>query len=311
MSLLLEVVDPPTFPANPISPNRPAVAAIGLLAGMLLGSLLALRRWLAAPTFYWKYALAAAALGAIVAALASFAIPDRYVSTAVLRFANSEGQAAGERIQEFVQQVRSRESLSSVIDRPLLQLYEAERARRSMDEVVRLMRDRDLRVEPLRDSPLGGRPNGFRISFEYPDREKAHACVQALVNRIVESGVAVPFQRDATLRFDNNLAENSVPLERDAVQAPPSGPTLPTLTSADLLTGTTASPFAGKPVERTGDSPPKPSRPYLEVLDPASMPETPVSPNRFAIMGIGCLAGLLLGPAIARLRRRSPHSTPA
>jgi hypothetical protein len=50
---------------------------------------------------------------------------------------------------------------------------------------------------------------------------------------------------------------------------------------------------------------------YLEVLDPASVPETPASPNRFTIMGAGCLAGLLLGPVYARLRRRSPHSTPA
>src|ERR1022692_3928754 len=74
--------------------------------------------------------------------------------------------------------------------------------------------------------------------------------------------------------------------------------------------GTTDSPFAGKPVERTGDSPPKPGRPYLEVLDPASVPETPASPNPFAIMGAGCLAGLLLGPVYARLRRRSPRSTP-
>jgi hypothetical protein len=54
-SLALEVLDPATLPATPVSPNRPAAAAIGLLAGMLLGSLLALRRRLvarpsAAPT---------------------------------------------------------------------------------------------------------------------------------------------------------------------------------------------------------------------------------------------------------------------
>ena len=49
----------------------------------------------------------------------------------------------------------------------------------------------------------------------------------------------------------------------------------------------------------------KPSPAYLEVLDTASMPERPVSPNRAAIGAGGGLAGLLLGLAIARLRRRA------
>jgi LPS O-antigen subunit length determinant protein (WzzB/FepE family) len=41
----------------------------------------------------------------------------------------------------------------------------------------------------------------------------------------------------------------------------------------------------------------------LEVLDPASLPETPVSPNRAAMAGAGFVGGLLLG-AIARWVRR-------
>ena len=50
---------------------------------------------------------------------------------------------------------------------------------------------------------------------------------------------------------------------------------------------------------------------YLEVLDPASMPETPISPDRVTISAAGGLAGLLLGIAIARVRRRASHSAPA
>ena len=50
---------------------------------------------------------------------------------------------------------------------------------------------------------------------------------------------------------------------------------------------------------------------YLELLDAASLPERPVSPNREAIGAAGSLAGLLLGFAIAHLRRRAPHSAPA
>jgi hypothetical protein len=126
-------------------------------------------------------------------------------------------------------------------------------------------------VDPLPAPPLGGTPTAIRISFESFDPRKAQACVQALIDK---------------------LASHS------------------DHTQSDLLADTTANPFVSKPVEPRGYGPWEPGRPYLEVLDPASVPETPASPNRFAIMGTGCLAGLLLGPVYARLRRRSPHSTP-
>jgi capsular polysaccharide biosynthesis protein len=289
-SLVLEVVDPATLPASPVSPNRPAAAAIGLLAGMLLGSLLAARRWLAArqaatpgphPS-YWKYALVAAALGAIAFGLLSFAIPNRYVSTAVLRLVSADpraavnAQAAAERMQEMFHQVLSRDSLSEIIVHAP-QLYAPERARGSLDEVVKQMRDRDLRVEPLRDSPFGGRPTAFRISFEYSDPKKARACVQALVSRFVE-GALQPKQ--------------------DALPAATAGPGCLQLSNLNL--------FTNKLIEGGGDGQRKPATAYLEVLDAASMPERPVSPNRMNIGAAGGLAGLLLGIVIARARRPAP-----
>src|ERR1035441_3976728 len=93
----LEVLDPPSLPGRPVSPNRPATAAaIGLLAGLLLGPLLAWRRRSGAwphPS-YGKYALAATVLGAVAAGIGSFAVPNRYVSTAVLRLVSALGGAA-------------------------------------------------------------------------------------------------------------------------------------------------------------------------------------------------------------------------
>jgi uncharacterized protein involved in exopolysaccharide biosynthesis len=40
----------------------------------------------------------------------------------------------------------------------------------------------------------------------------------------------------------------------------------------------------------------------LEVLDPASLPETPTAPNRWQIVGMGAMAGLLLGVSLAATR---------
>ena len=185
-----------------------------------------------------------------MAAFASFYIPNRYVSTAVLWLVSADPrapdsvQAAAAHMPEMFQQVLSRDSLAEIIQQPELQLYTQERARRSLDEVIKQMRDRDLRVEPLREFPFGGRPTAFRISFEYSDPAKAGACVQAVVSRIVERSASAPPQRTADNLFDNNLADHSLPLNPEAVHAPPSGPTLPIFSPADIPTGTTASPFA-------------------------------------------------------------------
>ena len=272
-SLKLEVVDPATLPGTPVSPNRPAIAAIGLLAGIVLGSFRTwrhrpgARRQPAAPgprPSYWKYALITAALGAIAAALASFAFPNRYVSTAVLRLVSTDPRSAasaasGENMQEELRPVLSRDSLAEIIQRPELQLYAPERRRHSLDEVIQRMRERDLRVTPLRDSPLGGRPTAFGVSFEYSDAAKAHSSVQEIVARFMEGAMPEQFVT-----------------------------------------------WASTAARRR-----KPAPAYLEVLGTASMPERPVSPNRAAIGAAGCLAGLLLGLAIAHFRRRAPHSAPA
>ena len=272
-SLMLEVVDPATLPESPVSPYRPAIAAIGLLAGIVLGSFRTwrhrpgARRQPAAPgprPSYWKYALTTAALGAIAAALASFAFPNRYESTAVLSLVSTDPRSAasaasGENMQEALRPVLSRNSLAEIIQRPELQLYAPERRRHSLDEVIQRMRDRDLRVTPLRDSLLGGRPTAFRISFEYSDAAKAHSSVQEIVARFMEGAMPEQFVTFAS----------------------------------------------------TAASQRKPSPAYLEVLGTASMPERPVSPNRAAIGAAGCLAGLLMGLAIAHFRRRASHSTPA
>jgi uncharacterized protein involved in exopolysaccharide biosynthesis len=327
-SLAFEVVDPATLPANPVSPNGPAAAAIGLGTGILLGAFLALRRGMAARRQtaplapcppYWRHALAAAALGAIAAGLASFAIPNRYVSTAVLRLTSPNGQAGGDQMLQMFGVILSRDSLSEIILRPALQLYTPERTRRPLEGVVKQMRDRDLRVEPVRDSPLGGRATAFTISFEYSDREKAHACVQALVNKFIEGNIGPHPPRDAAHLFDNGFVEGGL-LPREAVMtAAPAAANPANLGLADLLTsgGTVSTQaratdlFAGNLVEGHDDVQDKPGIANLEVLDSASMPEEPVGPNRVNISAAGCLAGLLLGIAIARARRHAPHSAPA
>jgi hypothetical protein len=283
-SLRLELRDAASDPQSPVSPNQPAAAAVGLLAGMLLGPFLAWRRQhpanrqaagLGPRPSYWKYALPAAILGAISAAFASFYIPNRYVSTAVLRLVSADPRAAkdvqvaAEHMPEMFRPVLSRDSLAEIIQQPTLQLYAQERARRSLDEVVKQMRERDLRVEPLPNSSFGGRPTAFRISFEYSDRAKGRACVQAVVSKFVE---AVPLKHGAGLAPSAGHVHVSA---NGRLVGPATelfaNPYFPERDAADLLDN--------EIIEGDGDGQPMPDAPHLEVLDLLSVPELPNFPS--------------------------------
>jgi hypothetical protein len=272
-SLVVEEDDPATLPVSPVSPNRPAAAATGLLAGMLLGSLLGLRGWLVArqaatpgphPS-YWKYTLAAAAVGTVAAGLGSFAIPNRYLSTAVLRVVPFRVAGAGTaqseieytaRLSQLTEEILSRGSLAELIQRPSLDLYPMERRRRPMEDIIDDMRHRDLRITPNETVGFAGssRLIGFQIAFEYVDRDKAQAVVRELTTKFTEGIVAA----DRVLQRDK-------------------------------MTGSLA----------------------LEVADPATLPESPVSPNRPATAVIGLLAGILLGSFLALRRRRDVVPQPS
>jgi len=73
-----EVLDAPSMPVTPISPNRYMISLVGLMSGLGLGLLISgVRRW---P----RVAMMGVA-GAVLAGSLSFAIPNRYVSEGVLR----------------------------------------------------------------------------------------------------------------------------------------------------------------------------------------------------------------------------------
>jgi hypothetical protein len=136
------------------------------------------------------------------------------------------------------------------------------------------LRTRDLRIETLKVSPEG-RTESLRIAFQYPDPDKAYGFVHALVSVLVES-VSSPF-----------------PLVGSVVPARPREPS---------------------PVEGLLHVPAEPARPpqvaraYVEVLDPASVPDVPQLPDRTAIIAAGLIAGLLLGAGAILLGPRNAPS---
>jgi capsular polysaccharide biosynthesis protein len=230
----LQVLQPATLPDGPSGPNRTHLVAAGLALGLIAGFLaLGVRRWpLVAAS---GVAASAIALGV------AFAIPDGYVSTAVLRM-DPQGSP-----RPLIEGALSDAFLAGLIQKPGLDLYRDDRAKAAIPELVRRMKSRDLRVSVLK--PVRERVPGtaLAVSFRYGDRYKAQAVVRQVVTRMLEENLAQVGRHPAN----------------------------------------------------------------LQVLDPASLPQSPAEPNRLAILTLGLGLGLAGGIVATRRRRMKTLSATA
>jgi hypothetical protein len=142
---------------------------------------------LSSAGLYWKLGLACAALGSVLTVVGPFAAQRQYASTSVLRFtASGPNELDLGPVFAVEQEVLSRTSLSGIIQRPELNLYRSERERVPLEDVINGMRMRDLKVLVDRRD---GRSVVLKISYHYPDRGKAQAVVQNVVDRFANSFV--------------------------------------------------------------------------------------------------------------------------
>ena len=188
--IVMEVLDPASLPEEPVFPQSPATMAAVAGAGALLALVLAFlrRRPPGQAAAMLKLGAVGAAAGALLAGAISFAIPSRYVSTAVLRIRSGIGGKVSTRhVVDYVVQettvILSRSSLAELMQRWNLDLYHGEQARHPTEQVIDKMRE-DLRIEP--PAPAGLRTT-FSIAFTYTDRFKAQAVVRELESRFVDS----------------------------------------------------------------------------------------------------------------------------
>lgn len=227
-------------------------------------------------TNWLKLAAAMAAAGALIAGAISFTMPRNYVSSSVIRMTAqpdplrpASPQAlqdrAADHLASLETDILSRTSLAAIIQKPSLDLYKKERYRMPMEDIVQKMRS-DIHVEAF-PPETAGTPAAVRISFAYPDQEKAQAVLRELVTRFVEHNVIVNRNKASLYRY----------FWEDRVKAHEARPA---------------------PAPPTGEN--------LEVIDPPSKPGKGLGPNRFgyvlAGIGLGGLLGILA--AVARLRPR-------
>ena len=283
-SLNLMVLDPPSKSQIPVGPNKLLWMAEGSGAGLGILLLVGLIGRQPPPRrrLMLRLALSAGAAAAVIAAVVAFARPARYLSTATLRMVlpAADNGAAVDDLQTRLGQVVGSSTLVELMQRPGLNLYAKERSQLPVKDVINQLRTRDLSIETLKVSAVG-RTQTLRIAFQYPDREKAYGFVQALVTKLVENGSA---QGTPVATVVPGMPRQPGPLE-------------------GLLYGVGAPPEQQQPAPRI-------AYPYVEVLDPPSVPDVPQLPDRAAIIAAGLIAGLLLGTGAILLGPRNPTLPP-
>jgi capsular polysaccharide biosynthesis protein len=222
----MSVLAPASYGRNAGGANRSLWAA----AGILLGALLAVVwRW---PRIGLQLG-AFAAGGCILAAAASSLIPDRYISTAVMRItppiapkrwaAVHPSEAFEDHAHRIAAEIFSDASLEELMQRPSLNLYKEERSRKPIAEVARHMREHDVRIELLP-------PTLFQISFTHGDPLIAQAVVREFVTKTVrghwtqERNRGMAAGGELQYMIDHKIGENVEVLDPASLPALPVWP---------------------------------------------------------------------------------------
>jgi hypothetical protein len=235
----------------------------------------AIRMQLSTRSNLLKLVAATAVLGAIVSTAASFAVPQTYVSSAVISVTPRQDplrpaspaalrQRAALDFEGVKANALTRRSLASLINDPRLNLYRDERRKIPLYDIEDIMRH-DLRIEaqpPQDGSPI---PLIVRVSFAYPDRAKSQAVVSAIASRLS--------QENLTARHDRALKYERLRQEVAAAH-------VPTIAPAPLIEET------------------------LRLLHPPNLPNEAAGSSRLTFAGSGLGAGLLIGLLVALAIRR-------
>jgi hypothetical protein len=239
----------------------------------------AMKMHLTVPSFP-KLALLLSVAGMLAGWGISFLVTPSYISQATLLFAQRPGSAPAdlrEDIGVMQQQVLSRTSLSTVITDPRLNLYQRERSREPLEDVIETMRNRDIQIT------LAGTGAAFTISFTASDPAKAHNTVQTLIREFLKANLArqrVPVYVKHQRSYDQiDRMEARIAVLEKRLGLPPAPP------------------------EPLDELVPASDGINLDVLDPPSLPINPVRPNRYIFASFGFGAGFIAALIVAIFRR--------
>jgi len=176
--------------------------------------------WIVGPTL----------AGLVIASCVALYLPNVFVSVATMRITPSQisdtivastiNQQLTGRIEQMQQDILSRASLSAIITDPRLDLYKPDRASKPIEDVIEMMKTRDIRIT-IEEVPGGlverRAASAFKITFAYSDPHKAQQVVQTLVTKFQDSNAVSQRQTQnlVTEFVHDTLAETRAKLNAD------------------------------------------------------------------------------------------------
>jgi hypothetical protein len=158
-----EILDPANLPVRANSPRRSRIVVMGLVGGILAGALIALFIGLK----IWNPAAALGLAGAVLCAAASFVVPERFSSSAMLAYRPEDRALVGPTIRA----VTSGENLHAMVVRFGLYSNDPHADRRLGEH---------LHIQEL------GNARAILIQFDYPDQRVAQRVTQSVVAQMVK-----------------------------------------------------------------------------------------------------------------------------
>ncbi|HKE25197.1 MAG TPA: hypothetical protein VKB88_22710 [Bryobacteraceae bacterium] len=193
----VKLLDPPTLPQTPVSPNRFRMIAAGLAIGLAAGViLLGIRRWPAIALC----GITAAGLAWAVSQL----VPTQYISTAVITVADEDTA------QRIVQDLTTRTYLASLVEK--MNLYPEERKTKPLEDIVQTMRNR-VGIQFV------GIPQGRALAVSYMSEDSkftAQGVTRALVGEALQVAAPALTGKRITLLDPASLPEHPVSPDRPA-----------------------------------------------------------------------------------------------
>ena len=165
-----------------------------------------------------------AVTGVLVAGLISWRIPDKYYSSATVRFGPAK---AAKEIPALIVSSTSRNSLAPILKKH--NLYERERTQKPLEELIERMRA-DIRIERLGD-------DAFTVAFRNENPATARRVTQELIHALIENNI---LDRRAAARQASTPPSRLVLLSVPNLPSSPTSPNRPMIYGLGIAIGTLA-----------------------------------------------------------------------
>jgi len=326
----LDLLESATMPNHPYSPNRVSIAVLGLLAGLPLGLLAALV-WSRPKWSPWMAGLGAA--GFVTAAAMALLIPNVWISRAVLRL-DADTLI---RLEKAEPEVLGRDNLVRLIQSPPLDLYRQQRYRvsiavlgplagLSLGLLAALVWSRPKWSLWMAGFGVAGFVTAAAVALLIPNVWISRAVLRLDADTLSRLEKAEPevLGRDNIVRLIQSPSldlyrqrRSRMPIEDVAEQMRTRNislrlyPAMGHGTRVLMISCSYPDPYKAQAVVRQlvgefadrsagvpagGDS-------GFELLESATLPQTPTSPNRLVIATLGAVLGLILCLVLLRWRR--------